>query len=161
MDVATRIRGLQIAVRAAAGGGAALALAATLHLDYPIYAMLAAVIVTELSPRQTRALAVRRLVATAIGATCGALLVVALPPGAWSIALGILAAMVICDAIGARDGARVAGYICGIAMLAHGADPWRYALLRFFETVLGIAVAGVVSFVPKLLGAEPPPEPAS
>jgi uncharacterized membrane protein YgaE (UPF0421/DUF939 family) len=147
-------KGLQIASRAAVGAALALGLARMLRLEYPIYAMLAAVIVTELSPAETRRLAWRRMVATAVGAICGAILARLLPYGPWSIGLGILVAMLICTLIGMQEAFRVAGYICGIAMLTHSGDPWRYALLRFVETVLGIVVAWLISFVPKLLRVE-------
>jgi uncharacterized membrane protein YccC len=40
--------------------------------------------------------------------------------------------------------------------LAHGADPWRYAFFRFVETVLGIVVAWLSSFAPKLLRIDEP-----
>ncbi len=44
-----------------------------------------------------------------------------------------------------------AGYICGIVVLDHAAEPWLYAAQRFGETVLGVVVAWGVSFVPKLM----------
>ena len=50
-----------------------------------------------------------------------------------------------------NDGAKVAGYICGIVVVAHGTHPWSYAVLRFTETVLGIGVAWLISFVPKVI----------
>jgi uncharacterized membrane protein YgaE (UPF0421/DUF939 family) len=53
-----------------------------------------------------------------------------------------------------RDAAKVAGYVCGIILLDHSAAPWGYATFRLIETVLGIAVAVLVSHVPKLLSLE-------
>jgi hypothetical protein len=38
--------------------------------------------------------------------------------------------------------------------------PWTYAGYRCVETVLGIATAVVVSFIPKLLKVDESPEPA-
>ena len=149
-------RGFQIASRAAVGAALSLGIAQALRLDHPLYAMLAAIIVTELAPAHTRRLSVRRIVATLVGATCGALLAVLLPSNPWTIGLGILVAMLLCHFVGAGDGARVAGYICGITMLTHGADPWKYALFRTLETLLGIAVASAISFFPKLLGEDEP-----
>ena len=77
------ITSIQLALRAALGAGAALELARLLVLDYPIYAMLAAVIVTDLSPLQTRRLGALRLLATLVGAGCGAALSFVLEPGRW------------------------------------------------------------------------------
>lgn len=149
-------RGFQIASRAAVGAALSLVLAQALRLDYPIYAMLAAIIVTELSPAQTHKLSLRRIVATLVGAVCGALLARLLPTNPWTIGLGIAVAMLLCHFVRAAEGARVAGYICGIAMLTHGADPWAYAFHRTVETLLGIVVAFAISFVPKLLGEDEP-----
>jgi hypothetical protein len=65
--------------------------------------------------------------------------------------LRILVAMLICHISRVHDGTKVAGYICGIVMIAHGASAWSHAFLRFTETALGIGVAWLISFVPKLI----------
>jgi uncharacterized membrane protein YgaE (UPF0421/DUF939 family) len=134
--------------------GLSVALARLCRFEYPIYALIAAVIVTDLSPSRTSKLGVQRLVATVIGATCGATLRQLLQPSAWVIGLAILAAMLLCHIARVHEGAKVAGYICGIVIIAHGTHPWSYALLRFIETVLGIGVAWLISFVPKLIRIE-------
>jgi uncharacterized membrane protein YgaE (UPF0421/DUF939 family) len=131
--------------------GLSIAIAKLFNLEYPIYSFLAAVIVTDLTLSQSRQLGLRRLLSTIVGAICGAALSPVLPPDAWAIGLSILVAMLICQLLQARDGAKVAGYICGIVVLDHSAEPWLYAYFRFTETVLGVAVAWMVSCVPKLL----------
>jgi uncharacterized membrane protein YgaE (UPF0421/DUF939 family) len=143
--------GVQLALRAATAAGVALGLAEILRLEYPIYALLAAVIATDLMPSQSRALGVRRIVATAVGAVGGAILSPLLPPTAWTLALSILVAMLACEIFNARDAAKVAGYICGIVVLDHSAEPWLYSFFRFAETVLGVVAAWAVSYVPKLM----------
>jgi uncharacterized membrane protein YgaE (UPF0421/DUF939 family) len=145
------IGGIQLALRAALAAGLSLALAQLLALRYPIYAMIAAVIVTDLSPLQTRQLGLRRLLATVVGAACGAALSTVLSPGPWAVGLGILVAMMISLLLHAQEAAKVAGYICGIVLLAYGEDSWSYALSRLFETALGIGVAWSISLVPKLI----------
>jgi len=154
---------IQRAVRAALATSVSLVLAGAWKLEHPVYAMLAAVIVTDLVPSKTRTLGVRRLAATVIGAGCGGLLSLALPSAPWAVGLAVLAAMLICVAVRSPEGARVAGYTCGIVVLSHGADPWRYAYFRLVETGLGILVAWLISLVPKLIriddSGEPPIEP--
>lgn len=159
MNLQSFARAVQLSVRAAVAAGLSLALARMLNLEFPIYAFIAAVIVTDLSPAQTRRLGWRRLVATVVGATCGAVLSGALPHGPWAIALGVLIAMLACNLVRMQEGAKVAGYICGIVMLSYGAEPWSYAFYRLFETTLGIGVAWVISLVPKLIPGEPPESP--
>jgi uncharacterized membrane protein YgaE (UPF0421/DUF939 family) len=148
------LSGLQLAARASVGAGLSMGIATLLGLEYPIYAFIAAVIVTDLSPAQSRQLGLRRIVATIVGAICGAALSFVLPQEAWAIAVGVLVAMLLTQAVGAPDGAKVAGYICGLVVLLHNANPWEYAFFRFIETVLGVIVAWLISYVPKLIRLE-------
>lgn len=122
-----------------------------LELPDPIYAMVATVIVTDLSPSETRRLGVARLLGTVLGGLLGALFSSLFESGAWSMALGIFLAMEISDLLGLKDAARVAGYVCGIVLLNHGDGPWHYAFYRTIETVLGIVFAVAVSLLPKLI----------
>lgn len=158
MNWHTLTRGVQLAVRAAAGAGISIALAELLQLQHPVYAFIAAVIVTDLAPSQSRQLGLRRIAATAVGAACGAALSTVLAPSAWAIGLSVLVAMLVCQLWQARDAAKVAGYICGIVVLDHSAEPWSYAFFRFVETVLGVTVAWLISYVPKLIRIEEPGE---
>jgi uncharacterized membrane protein YgaE (UPF0421/DUF939 family) len=143
-----------LALRASVAAGAAIGLAYLLRLETPLFAFLAAVIVTDLTPSQSRQLGLRRLVATAVGAVCGATLSPWLASGAFAIAASILIAMLISHIVGAREGAKVAGFICGILVLEHNSEPWLSAYHRFLETALGVLVAWGVSYVPKLIRLE-------
>ena len=150
------IEGVQLALRASTAAGAAIALAYLLKLETPLYAFLAAVIVTDLTPSLSRQLGLRRLAATAVGALCGATLSPWLGSDPFAIAASILIAMLISHLVRAREGAKVAGFICGILVLEHNSDPWLSALHRFVETALGILVAWGVSYVPKLIRLKQP-----
>ena len=145
---------LQLSVRAAVSAGLALGTAQFLELQYPIYALLAAVIVIDLSPSKTRQLAVQRLIGTLLGATVGAALSYVLPAGPLAIMISILVAMLLTYVARVPAAAKLAGYVCGIVVLAHGAHPWSYALYRVVETFLGLAMAVLVSLVPKLMRVE-------
>lgn len=145
---------LQLSLRAAASAGLAVAIAQLLRLQYPVYALIGAVIVTDLSPRETRRLGLRRLAATLLGAAVGAALSYLVSPGSWAIGFGILAAMLLSQLFHLQAAAKVAGYICGIVLLDFGDHPWSYALYRLMETVLGIVAALLVSLVPKLIRVE-------
>ncbi len=147
---------LQLSVRAAVGAGLALLLAQTFALEYPIYSFLAAVIVTDLSAAQTTALGWRRLVATLVGAVCGATLCQLLTPGPWTVGLGVLLAMLVCNLVRMQEAAKVGGYICGIVMLTYRDEAWSYAYYRLIETILGIGVAWAISLVPKLIDTQAP-----
>lgn len=141
----------QLAIRVAVAACVSLALAQLLHLQHPLYAMIAAIIVTDLNPSQSRQLGLRRLVATAVGALWGATLIQLLPSSTWTMALGVLVAVLSCYFLKASGAAKIAAFICGIVVLDHDNAPWSYALFRFIETALGIVVAWAISYVPKII----------
>lgn len=149
------VTALQLSTRAAVAAALAVVIADRVGLEFPLYALIAAIIVTDLSPTRTRQLGVQRLIGTVIGASVGAVTSVATATithnGVLRITIGVLAAMLISNLIGSPAAARLAGYVCGIVLLNFNDHPWSYASYRFFETVIGITTAVVVSFIPKLL----------
>ncbi len=145
---------LQLALRVGVAAGVSIALANALQLEFPIYAMIAAVIVTDLSPQQTRALGLQRLVGTVLGAGLGALVCTLGFSGAAAIGASICIALFLCQLLRLQGTARLAAYVCGIVMLEFSAQPWEYAAFRLVETVLGVATAVAVSAVPLLIRVE-------
>lgn len=153
------ITGIQLAVRASIAATLSLVFAQLLGLQFPIYAAIAAVIVTDLSPTETTSLGWRRMVASAIGAFTGATLSMVLPQGALTLGLDILVAMLLCHVFHVSEVFRIAGYTSAIVGLSRGIDPWHLAFDRLLETALGIAVAWLISCVPKLLRSPPEDQP--
>lgn len=132
-----------------------LLLARQFGLQFPVYALIAAIIVTDLSPATTRHLAFQRLLGTILGATLGAAISVATATTsqATSVIVGIavLGAMLISYLVSMPSAARLAGYVCALVLVNFNDHPWTYAAYRSVETVLGIATAVGVSFIPKLI----------
>jgi uncharacterized membrane protein YgaE (UPF0421/DUF939 family) len=159
MHIHQIVVGSQLALRAALAGTISLYLAKFLDLQHPIYALVAAIIVTDFSPAETTRLGRQRLAATGIGAICGVALSSAFGQVEWTVGFGILVAMILCHACNVSAGAKVAGYLCALIILGEGEDPWRHALYRFVETVVGIAVAWILSLVPRLIRLEEPADP--
>ena len=144
-------RAIQLSVRAAVSAALSVELSELLQMDHPIYALVAAVIVTDLSPSKTRSLGLRRLVGSVVGAVVGAASAMLFLPDALTIGLSIIVAMLLSFFLRVGEAARLAGYVCGIVVVGHSGDPWIYAYYRLLETILGVAVALVVSLVPKLI----------
>jgi uncharacterized membrane protein YgaE (UPF0421/DUF939 family) len=140
---------IQLSLRAAVAAGLSFWVADLLGADYAIYALVAAVIVTDLSPANSRRLGVQRLVGTLVGAVIGALSLELLPVGPVALGVAILCSMLLAYLVRLENaGARVAGYVAAIVMFAHGAHPWMYAFDRAWETIVGIAAALLVGLVP-------------
>lgn len=152
---ASGINALQVSIRAGTAAALSVVVAYLLALEFPLYALIAAIIVTDLSAQRTRQLGLQRLLGTIIGATFGA----ALSTGAnhlahvgpLIVAIGVFAAMLLSNLLGLKDAAKLAGYVCGIVLLDHNAHPWSYAWYRLVETVIGIGAAVGISLIPKLL----------
>ncbi len=120
-------------------------------MDYPIYAVIAAIVVTDSSPEVTRRLGLTRLIGTIIGAFWGGLIGTFLGHSPWVMALGVLLAILFCDLVGLGQSQRITGYITGIVILFHGDTPWVYAKDRFIETSIGLAFAVLVGFAMEAL----------
>jgi uncharacterized membrane protein YgaE (UPF0421/DUF939 family) len=154
LRISTLVPALQLSLRAALAAALSYAIARACELEFPLYAMIAAVIVTDLQPSETQKLGLRRLGGTIIGSLLGAVLSILLPHGVLTIGLGIFLSMFLTHLLRAPQAARVAGYLCAIVLLEHAADPWIYSFWRFIETVLGIIVAMLLSLVPRLIRIE-------
>jgi uncharacterized membrane protein YgaE (UPF0421/DUF939 family) len=156
LDVAA----VQLSVRAAFSAALGVAISQRLHLEIPLNTMISAVLVTDLDARRTRALGAPRLLGTVVGALLGATICSLFGPGVERLGLGVLFAMLLMHLLRLQAAAKVAGYVCGIVLLGFGAHPWVYAAHRLAETSVGVAVAVLVSFVPKLLGSRERKGPA-
>ena len=152
------VTALQVSTRAAAAAALAVVVARWVDLEFPLYALIAAIIVTDLSPARTRQLSLQRLIGTVIGAAVGAVISNTTAPathsGPLTIAMGVLLAMLLSHVFRTTAAAKLAGYVCGIVLLNFGDHPWSYASYRFVETLIGITMAVIVSFIPALLTAE-------
>lgn len=156
MNYSTHVAAFQMSVRVAVAAALSFAIAKRLEFQFPIYAMISAVVVTDLNASETWKLGVPRLVGTFVGAIVGALTCAILRPNPWEAGIAIFAAMFCSHLLRLRNSAKVAGYVCGIVLLAFGDHPWEYALHRTIETALGIAMAMLISLVPKLLPTHEP-----
>ena len=156
MALSIREGTLQLSIRAAIAAGASVGLAYLLHLPGPMYAMIGAIVVTDLRPRQTRLLGLRRVGGTIVGALVGAATTAWMALGSVSIALAVMLSMFACHAARLGGGATISGIVSGLLVLEFSADPWHFALVRTVETMLGIAVATAVSHVPKIFPTESP-----
>jgi hypothetical protein len=106
--------------RAAVAAAFAFWVATLLGAHHAIYALVGAVIVTDLNPATTRRLAFQRMGGTLIGAVGGAVFIQFAPSG--PIALGVAIGLSMATAYACRlkaSAAKVAGYVAAISIFAN------------------------------------------
>jgi uncharacterized membrane protein YccC len=145
----------QLSARAALAAGLSFAGAHASGLPLPFYALIAAVIVTDLEPARTRQLAVPRLLGTVVGAAIGAAGSTLLPPDALGAGIAAFAAMFATCLLRMENAARLAGYLAALVLIGYRDSAWSYGVYRLIETGIGIAAAVLLSFVPRLLRTRP------
>ena len=160
MALSTREGTVQLSIRAAISAGASAGIAQWLELPGPMYAMIGAIVVSDLKIGQVRLLGLRRTGGTIVGALIGAATTAWMAPGALSITFAVMLSMFACHLLGLGGGAAISGIVSGLLVLEFSNDPWNFALVRTAETMLGIAVASIVVHVPMLLPVAPPEAPA-
>jgi len=156
-----RIHDVQLAIRASSAAAIAYWAATCFRSEYAIYALIAAVVVTNLSREETRKMAGPRLVGTVVGAVGGAVATYVLPVGPLALGIAILVAMLTMFILRMQAAAKISGYTSAIVMFTHAGDPWLYAAERAFDNVLGIGAAVLVSYLPKLIRESAPSDSAS
>lgn len=154
MERSKVVPAIQLAVRAGLAAALSVGVARYFGLNL-VQPLITGCLVIDLSPEDTRRLAAKRFAATVLGAVIGASLGMLLPSGPIAVGLGVVAAMIASHLVGLDGAARLAGFVCGICLLQPGDAPWSYAYARLLETALGIAMAVLTSYVPKLMRAEP------
>ncbi len=143
---------MQLGFRAALASLLSALVALRLGIDFPIYAVIAAIVVTDPSPEVTRRTGLLRLVGNVIGAGLGGGLGSLLGHTPLVMAGGVLVSILLCELIGLKDAAKITGYITGIVILFHGDKPWAYAWARFVETSIGLGFAILVGSLAEVLG---------
>lgn len=148
LEIRRRIyEALLLALRAALASCAAVAIAQSLNLTYPLYAVVAAVIVTDVSSEKTQQSGIQRLLGTALGAGIGPLLALGFGHSLVVVGVAIAALIFFCYVVGYTEAAKLAGYVAGLIVLDHSDAPWAYARDRFVETSLGIVLAIVMALL--------------
>jgi uncharacterized membrane protein YgaE (UPF0421/DUF939 family) len=153
--LSTRRGTVQLSIRAALAASASVGVAHLLDLPLPMYAMIAAIVVSDLSPERTRRQSLSRIAGTIVGAAVGGAATAWLPPGAASVALAVMLSLSACFLLRVGGGAKISGIVSGLIVLEFSSDPWSFALARLIETLLGVVAAIVVSFVPMLIPVGP------
>jgi uncharacterized membrane protein YgaE (UPF0421/DUF939 family) len=150
----------QLTIRVTIAATLAILIAQTLKLDYPIFAAIAAIVTTDLTPATSSVIGTRRIVATIVGAAFGAVASLLIKPDPIWLGVVLLITVLASDSLRSPEGSKVAACTCGIGMLLSTGNPVHFAIHRVLETSLGVVTAWVVSYLPKLVKDTPQPDQA-
>ena len=120
-------------------------IAEKLHLKYPIYALIAPIIVMGTTRGSTWTAGINRIKGTIIGTIAGAIFESIFGSNPLSLLAATTLVIFLCRYWGLGEAYRLAGYVTAIVLLEHSDQPWLYAWGRFLETILGIVMALLVN----------------
>ncbi len=135
----------KLAFKTAVAATIAFVVAQLLHLEYPFYAVIAAIIVMSSTSGSTLKLGIQRIIGTVIGVFIGVLFVILFGANPYSLGGSIFVAILFCSYYKLNEAAKLSAYVSAIVLLNHGQSPWLYAGERFSETLIGIGVALLVN----------------
>jgi uncharacterized membrane protein YccC len=136
------------AFRTGAAALLSLYLTKALGLSQGYWAAISSIIVLQSHMGATVKASSGRLIATAIGAAVGALMIGIEGNAYLSVAVAISVAVLCCTPQRLRDSYRLAGStVISVMLGTRSASPWATALERFLEVSIGIMVALVVAKV--------------
>ncbi len=135
-------------LRTAIAAGLAYWFASLFHLPGAYWAAISSIIVMQSEVGATVIASHDRFIGTALGAVVGWLTATIWHGNIVVFALAVLLVMVLCTMLRYKNSGRLGGVTVAIVVLApnHGAI-WHFALQRFLEVSLGIAVSLAVALV--------------
>jgi len=140
-------RPLIIGVRCALAALGSVELSRYLGLHYPIYALVAAIMVTEYHGEETRKQSATRFLGNSIGIISGAILSTCLGGQAWVIGLATFFMILFCYYFNLALAAKYSAFVAALTVMDHSDTPWLYGRDRIIETLIGIIFAVLMSLI--------------
>jgi uncharacterized membrane protein YgaE (UPF0421/DUF939 family) len=140
-------RPLVVGLRCAFAALGAVEVSLYLGLRYPIYALVAAIMVTEYQGEETRKQSSTRFLGNSIGIICGAALCSCLGSHAWVIGLAAFIMILFCYYFELILAAKYSAFVAALTVMDHSETPWLYGRDRITETLIGIVFAVLMSLI--------------
>jgi uncharacterized membrane protein YgaE (UPF0421/DUF939 family) len=140
-------RPLVISIRCALAALGSVEVSRYLGLHYPIYALVAAIMVTEYHGEETRKQSATRFMGNSIGIISGGVLSSLLGSQAWVIGLAAFFMILFCYYFGLAIAAKYSAFVAALTVMDHSDTPWLYGRDRIIETIIGIGFAVLMSLI--------------
>ena len=152
-------RPLIIGLRSALAAITSIAASRLCGLQYPLYALVGAIMVTEYHGEETRKQSLTRFIGNALGIIAGGALgsLFGGYPGVVGLAAFIM--VLFCYYFDLAAAAKLSAFVAALTVMDHSKTPWAYGRDRILETLIGIGMAVVMSLaipVPKPKTDSPP-----
>lgn len=119
-----------------------------LHLEYPFYVVIAAIISMESSITSSFKAGRNRLAGTLVGALTGLLFATLQPGNALLCGLGTIVLIYVCEKFHWNNSITIAGIVfIAIMVNLDGRSPVLYGLNRILDTTIGISVALLINYL--------------
>lgn len=155
------MRPLIIGLRCALAALAAVEVSRHFGLQYPIYALVAAILVTEYHGEETRQQSVTRFLGNAMGITAGGVLGTFLGGHSWVMGLAAFVMILFCYSCGLTAAAKLSAFVAALTVMDHSTRPWLYGRDRITETLIGIGFAVLASLIIPVPKTKPKVPPAT
>lgn len=145
-----------MALKMAIAATVACAIAQVWHLEYPFYAVIAAILVIGPTTGNTFNQGVQRVLGMVIGVIAGIAFALLWGNTPWAVASSSFLAIFLAYVLNLKDAAKLSGFLSVTIILNQQGTPWSFAAGRLLESTLGIGVAIAVSHLifPAHAGAE-------
>jgi uncharacterized membrane protein YgaE (UPF0421/DUF939 family) len=131
---------------------AAVEVSRLVGLQYPLYALVGAIMVTEYHGEETRRQSLIRFLGNVLGIIAGGILGSFFGAYPWVIGLAAFFMVLFCHYFDLAAAAKLSAFVAALTVMDHSKTPWLYGRDRIIETVIGIGFAVLASLairVPK------------
>lgn len=117
-----------------------------LHLEYPFYAVIAAIISMDTSVDGSIKAGKNRMLGTMVGAILGVIMVCIDPSNAFLCGIGVMLLIMICNQLQWKGSIVIGGTVLAVILFnLNGRDPLWYSISRLLDTAVGILASLVVN----------------
>lgn len=149
-----------IGLRSAFAALASVEVSRLVGLQYPLYALVGAIMVTEYHGEETRKQSLTRFLGNVLGIIAGGVLGTFFGEYPWVIGLSAFFMVLFCYYFDLAAAAKLSAFVAALTVMDHSKTPWLYGRNRIEETVIGIGFAVLMSLIIRVPKPKPDITPA-
>jgi len=116
-------------------------------MQYPLYALIGAIMVTEYHGEETRKQSSIRFLGNVLGIIAGGVLGTLFGGYPWVIGAVTFFMVLFCYYFDLTAAAKLSAFVAALTVMDHSTKPWLYGRDRIVETIIGIGSAVLMSLI--------------